>query len=159
MRTKITVSLTLACLLLSAALSAGEFTPIEDKMSDQQLEQSGLDKLSAAELDYLNRWLDGQIDDAVEQTIEKQEQQSVGLRGGSSGKRSAVEAQIDGPFTGWSGATVFTLTNGQVWKQIGEGRYRYNAESPRITLEPKSLGSWKMYVEGVSRGIKVKRIK
>ncbi len=159
MRTNMTVTLTLCCLFLATALSAREFTPIEEKMNPQQLEQSGLDKLSATELEYLNRWLDGQIDDTVEQAIEKQEHNTIGLRGGISGQRNAVEAQIDGKFTGWTGDTVFTLTNGQIWRQIGGGRYRSNADSPQITLEPKSLGSWKMYVEGISRGIKVKRIK
>lgn len=148
----------LSCLLMAIQVSAGEFTPVEKKMTPEQMKAAGLDKLSSSELSYLNDWLDGKIDEAVEAEIKKDEKNWLGFNK-SKNERDNIELTIDGEFKGWSGNTLFRMTNGQVWKQIGEGSYRYNADSPKVRMEPKSLGSWKMYVEGVSRGVKVKRIK
>ncbi len=150
--------LALTCLLITAPLFAGEFTPVEKKMTSEQMKAAGLDKLSTSELAYLNDWLDGKVNEAVEAEIKKDEKNWLGFNR-SKKERDDIELTIDGEFTGWSGNTIFRMTNGQVWKQIGEGSYRYNADSPTVRMEPKSLGSWKMYVEGVSRGVKVKRIK
>ncbi|MDR0881742.1 MAG: hypothetical protein LBP55_04270, partial [Candidatus Adiutrix sp.] len=36
---------------------------------------------------------------------------------GGGGCSGAIESQIDGTFEGWSGETVFKLTNGQIWQQ------------------------------------------
>ena len=73
--------------------------------------------------------------------------------------RSEIRSNIDGDFNGWNGKTRFKLTNGQVWQQIGAGDFAHYAANPGVVIKPKSLGSWKLYVDGFNRGIKVKRIK
>lgn len=82
-----------------------------------------------------------------------------GLRQKKQSSRTVIESQIEGDFTGWSGRTRFKLANGMVWQQVGSGEFRHRAENPNVRIEPKSLGSWKLYVEGLSRSVKVKRIK
>ena len=62
---------------------------------------------------------------------------------------------------GWAGngKTRFKLANGQVWQQVGTGEFVHHAVNPTVDIKPKSMGSWKLYVEGINRGVKVKRIK
>jgi hypothetical protein len=69
-----------------------------------------------------------------------------GLSMGTPGGDRVVETQIDGTFKGWSGATVWKMTNGQVWQQA---RYAYHyqyAYRPRVLIYPTS-GGWTMKVE------------
>ena len=75
--------------------------------------------------------------------------------------RSEIQSSIDGEFDGWAGngKTRFKLANGQVWQQVGTGEFVHHAVNPTVVIKHKSLGSWKLYVEGLNRGVKVKRIK
>ena len=58
-----------------------------------------------------------------------------------------VETQIDGEFTGWSGDTVWKMTNGQVWQQAEYAYHYHYAYSPRVLIYPSDYG-WKMKVDG-----------
>ncbi len=71
---------------------------------------------------------------------------------------SVIESQIDGTFEGWSGETVFKLTNGQIWQQSSYAYTYHYAYRPAVTIFP-SGGGCKMKVEGVSDSISVKRLK
>lgn len=68
------------------------------------------------------------------------------------------EARVLGGFTGWSGKTVFTLDNGQVWRQRHDTRYRYQGRDNRVRLEPNFLGFWEMTVLSTGRSVGVRRI-
>jgi len=70
---------------------------------------------------------------------------------------STVESRIDGEFNGWTGDTLFKLTNGQIWQQA-EYNYKYVYKySPKVKIVNTSSG-WIMTVEGVDKSIKVKRL-
>ncbi len=164
----------------SAALAQ---STVEERMTGQEFEQAGLDKLSPAELEFLNQWLKddrGAVSPpkaaaapaagapaqassatATAPTVAARESATIDQRGlrPKDSSRTPIEARIDGKFTGWSGRTRFKLDNGMVWQQVGSGEVRANSDSPKVTIEPKSLGSWKLYVEGVGRSVKVKRVK
>jgi hypothetical protein len=45
-----------------------------------------------------------------------------------------VESNIDGPFFGWSGSTVFKLANGQLWEQDADARMYHFAYRPNLTV-------------------------
>ncbi len=45
-----------------------------------------------------------------------------------------LESNIDGPFFGWRGSTVFKLANGQVWEQDAAGRTYHFAYRPDLTI-------------------------
>ncbi len=69
-----------------------------------------------------------------------------------------IESRIDGTFNGWSGDTIFKLTNGQIWQQSSYGyRYRY-AYRPEVLIYPTS-GGYKMKVDGMDDAIFVKRLR
>ncbi len=55
-------------------------------------------------------------------------------------KPAAVISQIQGPFRGWTGATQFKLTNGQVWQQRVAGRYKARLESPQVRITNTRFG-------------------
>lgn len=71
---------------------------------------------------------------------------------------SVIESQIEGDFEGWSGDTVFKLTNGQVWQQSSYAytySYRYR---PRVLIVSAG-GTYVMQVEGVNGKINVERLR
>jgi len=69
-----------------------------------------------------------------------------------------IESRIDGTFEGWDGDTIFKLINGQIWQQA-EYAYTYHyAYRPEVLIYRSGSG-YKMKVEGVSREIRVKRLR
>lgn len=64
-----------------------------------------------------------------------------------------MRLHIDGSWSGWDGATVVRLTDGSTWEQteyLYEYRYAYR---PNVRVERDV-----MFVEGMSRGVKVRRL-
>ena len=64
-----------------------------------------------------------------------------------------MRKQIEGEWNGWNGDTIVKLTDGSVWRQeeyLYEYRYSYR---PYVTLAGNT-----MHVDGMSRGIRVRRI-
>ncbi|MDX1572086.1 MAG: hypothetical protein R3200_16500 [Xanthomonadales bacterium] len=158
------VLLSLLLLVPFAAFADEPLTSLEEQMSGADFERAGLDKLTEEELAFLNRWLDNRgvavdapaaPEPATEQGVSEAQ---MGLRGAEP-ERVVIESRLIGKFNGWSGRTLFKLENGQVWQQIGGGSYYASADSPAVRIEPKMFGSWKLYVEGIGRSVKVKRIK
>lgn len=77
---------------------------------------------------------------------------------GGGGCAGAIESQIDGTFEGWSGETIFKLTNGQIWQQSSYA-YTYSYAYRPDVLIYSGGGGCKMKVNGVSDSIYVKRLK
>jgi hypothetical protein len=68
------------------------------------------------------------------------------------------ECTIDGDFEGWSGETIFKMTDGSIWQQASyDYTYSY-AYSPLVIIYRKS-GTYYMRVEGVDDEIMVTRLK
>ncbi len=76
---------------------------------------------------------------------------------------TTIEARLVGDFNGWSGKTVFTLDNGQVWQQTNNYIRDYKPRSPipqpKVTISKGMIGSYNMRVQGVKRIVQVKRVK
>lgn len=68
------------------------------------------------------------------------------------------EAEIIGPFSGWSGKTVFTLSNGQVWRQRSGSNYRHTAEGQAVAVKKNFMGLWTLTVLSSGRTVGVYRI-
>lgn len=61
---------------------------------------------------------------------------------------------VNGSWSGWRGNTVVTLTDGSVWKQA-EYHYEYHyAYRPQVRVERDEL-----FVEGMSRSVRVRRVR
>ena len=64
-----------------------------------------------------------------------------------------MRRQVEDAWTGWSGDTVVKLTDGSVWRQAEyRHEYRYSYR-PHVTIEGNV-----MHVDGMSRGVRVRRI-
>lgn len=77
---------------------------------------------------------------------------------GVSGTAAVIESQIDGEFEGWTGETIFSLTNGQVWQQSSYAYTYHYAYRPKVLIF-KSGSQYKMRVEGVDSEITVIQLK
>ncbi len=134
-------------------ISAAEVSPLH-LMAPEKFVAAGLTKLTPAELSVLASWV-------------RRHAQMVGqLAAGSSGAQptaqpassNMIESRVAGDFTGWDGATVFQLANGQVWQQQSFGTLHHYERSPNVTLVATPAG-WRMEVEGISQTIYVRRIR
>jgi hypothetical protein len=68
-----------------------------------------------------------------------------------------IKSQIDGEFSGWEGDTLVKLVNGQVWQQAEYWYHYHYAYMPRVTITTD--GGYKMAVEGISKSVRVERLK
>ena len=118
---------------------------IENLMSAAECSSAGLSKLSAQELRSLNSWL-------------QQYSRSLVASVNVNTTPSVVESRINGTFEGWTGDTVFTLLNGQIWKQAMYSYTYHYAYSPEVLIY-RSGNSFKMRVEGVTGFIYVTRLR
>lgn len=69
-----------------------------------------------------------------------------------------LRAKVIPEFRGWSGKTVFSLDNGQVWRQRTPGRLRYSKGDSNIIITQNLLGKFVMEHEATGRAIGVRRI-
>jgi hypothetical protein len=69
-----------------------------------------------------------------------------------------IESTIDGEFEGWTGDTIFKLSNGEIWEQSSYAYTYHYAYMPKVLIY-KSNELYKMKVDGVDKTIYVTRIK
>lgn len=70
-----------------------------------------------------------------------------------------LEARIVGKFRGWNGKTVFTLDNGQVWRQRVSGKYTYMGDDTRIVISQNPWGFYDLRLVAADRKVGVSRVK
>ena len=110
-------------------------------------------------------------DDAIEAEIERRVALEVNAAIAKAAEEDAAEeaarvatrdepfeAEIEGPFSGWGGKTVFTLSNGQVWRQRTGSNYRHTAEGQTVAVKKNFLGLWTLTVLSSGRTVGVYRI-
>ncbi len=106
---------TLHFLALAPGLLALDAVPagqrIEEQMTPEDFRASGLQKLTADELERLNDWLRGRLDPVEE---------AARASAVPAEPPAEIRSRIDGDFAGWDGGTLFRLKNGQVWER-GQG--------------------------------------
>jgi hypothetical protein len=152
----LTVFFAMSATLAGAQTQSASNATLEERMSQADFRASGLDHLTPEQLKYLNGWL--QSHGAGNAQVVAPNGQPVFYP--DSGARDTIESHIVGTFTGWRGKTVFTLDNGQQWKQAESGMYDAGKyEDPVVRIKPMLLGSWLMYVEGCGCSVRVQRVK
>lgn len=97
----------LALSAVIAAQEAGSGGGIQQMMTPEQFKAAGLDKLSAAELENLDRWLSGYRETTVKTAKKTAERQAA----------EVTVSRVDGTFDGIGGHTIVRLEDGTVWKQ------------------------------------------
>lgn len=70
-----------------------------------------------------------------------------------------LTSRISGPFSGWTGRTVFRLENGQVWQQIDDDRFAIKIDNPVVKIERTRFGSYLLSLEGYGSRTKVRRVR
>lgn len=144
----------------AAASGDEDFTRLEDHMSRQELDATGVSSLSAEEREKLNAW----IADHFSKTRNSNQAGDAGVgiaqeqppsTKQDSGK---IVARVVSDFDGWSGDTVFELDNGQVWKQRHKGRYVYTGDDSKVVIEKNFFGFHELHHPASGRSVGVKRL-
>ena len=138
-------------LLLCGSAVASEFPGIEALMTAEEQQAAGIQKLTVAEKEALNKWL-------IRYTVNEAPVTQISGAETEKAKIEGIVSRIDGAFNGWTGKTVFKLENGQVWKQRLPSTWIYSAESPNVKITRNWLGYYVMDVEG-KRQVGVSKIK
>jgi hypothetical protein len=151
------------CILLASVgfLPAAEpenpaFPGLEKAMTAEQYEAAGLSKLDAAE----RAKLDDFIRHYVAVTNEKVATTAVdkAIKEKKVSEPEVIQSRIVGPFTGYTGRTVFTLENGQRWAQSQyDSAYYPKIDSPPVVIVKAGFG-YRMYIAG-GGAIRVSKIR
>ncbi|WP_460758732.1 hypothetical protein [Lysobacter fragariae] len=134
------------------------YVNVEQRLSTQQLHDTGLDTLSPAQLALLNQLLREEATQAaatVERaTLERSQDAFAGAMEGP------VESRLVGELSGWAPGTVFELENGQQWRVLkGEIRLPRTLQSPDIVVVPGVMGRWFFQVDEDTQKARVQRIR
>ncbi len=118
---------------------------INQWMSREDFTKAGLSKLNPEEIKALDTWMQRFAYTIVTQVA-------------GQGQADVIETRIDGEFEGWTGETIWKMTNGQIWQQI-DGAYRYHyAYGPKVLIY-RTSGVYRMRVDGVTGEVGVMRLK
>jgi hypothetical protein len=138
----------LALGLVGAAFAAGKYVAIEQRLSPQQLHETGLDTLSAEQLARLNQLLRGEAEIAAATAPVERKGEDRGAMSYIGMDVQRFSARVQGPVSGWEPGTEFHLANGQVWKVLkGSMTLPKTLESPEVVLVPGVMGRWFLQVD------------
>lgn len=145
----------IACLLLTssgfAALEAAEpestpFPGVQKAMKPEDYEAAGLSKLEPAERAKLDEFIRNYVSVSNERVATAAVDQAIKDKKVSAPQ--VIESRIVGPFTGYTGRTVFTLENGQRWAQSQrDSRYFPKIDSPPVVIVKAGMG-YRMHIAG-----------
>ena len=145
----IIVSLFIALCVLSpipAWAQTAEFPGVEKTMSPQEYDAAGLQKLTADERARLDEFIRRFVASSNQVAAQKAVDRAVKER--KATPPEIIQSRIVGPFTGFTGSTVFTLENGQRWRQSQpDSRYFPKVESPPVIIVKDQIG-YRMYIAG-----------
>lgn len=141
-----------ACSWIYQSVLADEFPGIESLMSEEDFQATGLDQLTPAQLQALDRWLLNYTGGAGQIL-----QSNKAVK--TASKDFEITSRLSGSFTGWSGDTVFLLENGQRWRQRLSGRYFYQGEpNPAVKISRNFFGYYMMTLIDEDRAVGVSPI-
>lgn len=131
---------------------SGTWEGLKQMMSAKEFKAAGLDKLSAGELYSLDQWLLHLLAYDSNQIV-KQDETIKELQ------KVPVRRRIVGHFRGWDGDTMFTLDNGEVWRQRLPGRYATSLDNPKVEIIKNLLGFYELRIVKTGHKIGVTRVK
>jgi hypothetical protein len=151
-RLLVTAVLSVGVVASNSALAAQPYTPIEQRLSPEQLRATGLDQLQPQQLSLLNELLSSEQATIAAQSAKAERERKI------EDARTPVSSSLRGEFRGWQNGTVFELENGQRWRVLDSDFATKSLSKPKVTISPGLFGSWYMLVEGTSVKAKVKRV-
>ena len=165
-------------LIFSLQLTAqadDEFSTLEERMSGKEFKETGLSKLTGAELSALNDWLRRHSVATLEVAHANQNANAAvagpatktteDLRGFPNQPKGGpdddvINSKIDGTFKGWEKkGTLFKLANGMIWQQTENDSFNIPpVENPEVVIKKGFMKKWKLSVPGHKAKVSVTRI-
>lgn len=133
-----------------ASLEAAEpestpFPGVEKAMTAGDYAAAGLSKLEPAERAKLDEFIRNYVSVSNERVATAAVEQAVKDKKVTP---EVIESRIVGPFTGYTGRTIFTLENGQRWAQSQRDiRYIPKIDSPPVVIVKAGMG-YRMHIAG-----------
>jgi hypothetical protein len=165
----------LACLLHITAYAADEFSTLEERMTGKEFKETGLDKLTDAELAALNDWL-RRHSVATLENASTGSSTAAAVAGSQYGTKEdlrgfpnqpkggpeddLINSNIVGTFDGWEKkGTLFKLANGMIWQQTENDSFHIPpVENPAVEIKKGFMKKWKLSLVGHKSKVSVKRI-
>jgi hypothetical protein len=147
--------LLLLALAVVQPVSGADSPDVRTLMTPEEFRAAGLDRLSPAEIEALNRWV---VRYTAKDAPEVRQRSEVVRKEIEKVDATGIRTRIVGEFRGWEGNTVFRLENGQTWKQRLPGRWFHKAMSPEVELRKNMMGYWVLRLVEADRAIGVTRI-
>ena len=123
--------------------------------AERSVGAAGSDTSDAAMEAEIERRVAIEVEAAISKAKEDEEAEEAARE---AALNEPFEAEIVGPFGGWSGKTVFTLSNGQVWRQRNGSNYRHTAQGQTVAVKKNFLGLLTLTVLSSGRTVGVYRI-
>jgi len=141
------------------AMAELPYVNIEQRLTAEQLHATGLDTLSPAQLEELNRLLREESVKVAKSEPAHSEADSGKSWTGIGLDEKPIKSRVKGTVTGWEPGTVFELENGQQWKVLkGSMKLRMPMEAPEIEVVPGFAGRWFLHVSDDLPGARVYRL-
>lgn len=145
----------ISCIVLTlAALSAhaqSTYVDVEQRFNPSEMHEAGLDTLSPAQLQALNRLLREKAPDTAAASAPlaaRDERGNDPHRSYIGLDDTPVHSRVKGTVAGWEPGTVFELENGQQWKVLkGEMKLRKPLQAPEIEVIPGVAGRWFLQID------------
>jgi hypothetical protein len=132
------------------------FPGVQKAMTPEQYDAAGLSKLDPAERAKLDEFIRQYIAVSNEKVATEAVDKAVKEKKVSAPE--VIQSRIVGPFTGYTGRTIFTLENGQRWAQSQyDSAYYPKIDSPPVIIVKSGFG-YRMYIAG-GGAIRVSKVK
>lgn len=148
----------LMCLALPlVAMAQLTYVPIEQRLTAEQMRETGLDTLSDQQLQRLNLLLNGE-QAVVEERVERATRSRLTTLLDRT-NAEPIRAAVKGTFRGWVPGREIELENGQRWRVTeGELYLRKPVEGATATVSPGMISGWYLQVDGQSPRAKVQLV-
>jgi hypothetical protein len=132
--------------LKAAPEKSPDFPGVEKAMTPADYEAAGLQKLDPTERTKLDEFIRSYVAASNEKVATEAVDKAV--KENKVTAPQVIQSKIAGPFTGYTGRTVFTLENGQRWAQSQrDSAYFPKIDSPPVIIIKSGFG-YRMYIAG-----------
>src|SRR5213595_48162 len=150
------MSLSWSFTVFAAEPDTPAFPGLQKAMTPEQYEAAGVSKLDPAERAKLDEFIRNYVSVSNEKVATTAVDKAVKEKKVS--EPEVIQSRIVGPFTGYTGRTVFTLENGQRWAQSQrDSAYYPKIDSPPVVIVKAGFG-YRMYIQGAS-AIRVSKVR
>lgn len=134
-------------LMASRSFAEQSYINIEQRLTIEQLRETGLNTLSPEQLERLNQLLNAESNTLTK--TEKTTSQDQPIPNSFIGLNDKpIKSRLKGSVSGWDVDTIFELENGQRWKVLkGNMKLRKSISSPDIIVVPGIAGRWFLQVD------------